>query len=104
MADKASAIENYLNSLNEAMAIHAKKAIEGLEFDRTELAEIVDITNRDKGQYQVYNGSQRYFAYSENTSYTLKTKVYVTIPNNDYTQQKLIKGKYKSGDDDTTIN
>lgn len=104
MADKSDVIQDYLNSLNEAMAIHAKKAIEGLEFDRTETAEIVDITNRDKGEYQVFNGSIRYFAYSENTSYTLGTKVYVTIPNNDYSQQKLIKGKYKSGDNDTNIS
>jgi len=103
MADKSEVIQDYLNSLNEAMAIHAKKAIEGLEFDRTELAEIVDITNRDKGQYQVFNGSVRYYAYSENTSYTLGSKVYVTIPNNDYSQQKLIKGKYKSDDGDTGI-
>ena len=103
MADKSEAIQDYLNSLNEAMAIHAKKAVEGLEFDRTELAEIVDITNRDKGQYQVFNGSVRYYAYSENTSYTLGSKVYVTIPNNDYSQQKLIKGKYKSDDGDTGI-
>lgn len=103
MADKSEVIQDYLNSLNEAMAIHAKKAVEGLEFDRTELAEIVDITNRDKGQYQVFNGSVRYYAYSENTSYTLGSKVYVTIPNNDYSQQKLIKGKYKSDDGDTGI-
>ena len=104
MADKSDVIQDYLNSLNEAMAIHARKAVEGLEFDRTELAEIVDITNRDKGEYQVFNGSTRYFAYSENTSYTLGAKVYVTIQNNDYTQQKLIKGKYKSGDGDTGIS
>jgi hypothetical protein len=35
------------------MAIHAKKAVENLSFDKTELVEIVDITNRDKGQYLV---------------------------------------------------
>lgn len=103
MAEQSEKTQDFLNSLNEAMAIHAKKAVEGLEFDRTEMAEIVDITNRDKGEYQVFNGSIRYFAYSENTSYTLGTKVYVTIPNNDYSQQKQIKGKYKSGTEDTGL-
>ncbi len=103
MADTSEVIQNYLNSLNEAMAIHAKKAVEGLEFDRTELAEIVDITNRNYGEYQVFNGSTRYFAYSENTSYTLGTKVYVTIPNNDYSQQKTIVRKYSSKEGDTGV-
>lgn len=103
MAEQSEKIQDFLNSLNEAMAIHAKNAVEGLQFDRSELAEIVDITNRDKGEYQVFNGSTRYFAYSENTSYTLGTKVYVTIQNNDYTQQKVIKGRYKANDDNKAI-
>lgn len=98
MADSESKVQEFLDDLNEAMALHARNAVKNLQFDRTELAEIVDISNAEHGEYQVDNGSTRYSAYSENTSYTLGTKVYVVIPNNDYTQQKRITGKYKSKD------
>lgn len=88
-------IDKYLDSFNEAMAIHARNAIENLPFNKTELVEIVDITNRNEGSYIVWNGSTRYVAYSENTSYQMGNKVYVTIPNNDFTGRKLIIGQYK---------
>lgn len=96
MADEIKkTVDDYVYFLNEAMAIHAKKAVENLPFDRTELVEIVDITNRDKGQYIVWNGSARYVAISENKTYKIGTKVYVTIRNNDFTQQKEISGLYR---------
>ena len=101
MAKVQNLIDDYLNSLNEAMAIHTKKATEELPFNRTELVEIVDITNRDKGWYIVWNGSAKYQAYSDNQTYSIGTKVYVDIPNNDYAGQKIIKGLYNNG---TTAN
>ena len=91
--------DQYLNALNEAMEIHAKNAISNLNFNKTEVAEIINITDRDKGDYIVDNGSVKYHAYIENSSYTLGTKVYVLIQNNDYSQRKLILGKVKTKDD-----
>lgn len=82
------------NSLLTAMDMIAESRINGLQFDKTELAEIVDITDRNNGDYVVFNGSARYHAYTENTSYTLGTKVYVSIPNNDMSGQKTIVRKY----------
>ena len=52
MADSNEKIINdYLESLNRAMAIHAEKALEKASANSTkiELVEIVDITNRDSG-------------------------------------------------------
>ena len=103
MADSENKVQDFLNDFNEAMAIHAQNAVKGLSFDKSELGKIVDITNRDRGEYQVFNGSVRYYAYSDNHSYTLGTKVWVTIPNNDYSQQKQITGKYKTGDENTDL-
>ena len=95
MADEIKkTVDDYVYFLNEAMAIHAKKAVENLSFNKTELVEIVDITNRDKGQYLVWNGSTKYFVYSTNHNYKIGTKVYVTIRNNDYKEQKEISGIY----------
>lgn len=89
--------DDYTNSINETIAIHVKKAIEGLSFNKTELVEIVDITNRDQGKYIVWNGAIRYIAYSKDTDYKIGNKVYVNIPNNDYKGEKTIIGIYHDG-------
>ncbi len=96
MADlNANKVNDMLDALNEAMEIHAQNAIKNLPFNKTELAEVVDITRRDEGWYIVWNGSTRYLAFSENTSYKIGMKVYVNIPNNDFGNQKTIIGQYK---------
>ena len=89
------AMDKYLDSLNQAMAMHAAAAVQNLKFNKTEIAEIVDITNRNDGWYEVWNGAFRYNAFSENTTYSIGMQVHVNIPNNDYTGQKTIIGQYK---------
>ena len=51
--DVKKTVDDYAYFLNKAMAIHAENAVQNLPFDKTELVEIVDITNRDKGSYIV---------------------------------------------------
>lgn len=89
------AMDKYLDSLNQAMAMHAAAAVQNLKFNKTEIAEIVDNTNRNEGWYVVSNGAFKYNAFSENTTYTIGMQVHVNIPNNDYTGQKTIIGQYK---------
>ena len=96
--DVKKTVDDYAYFLNKAMAIHAENAVQNLPFDKTELVEIVDITNRDKGSYIVWNGSTRYTAYSTNYNYKIGLKVYVTIPKNDYRGQKIITGVYHNDD------
>lgn len=92
-------INDYLNSLNEAMAIHAKNAIKNLQFNKTELCTIVNETRAEQNIYIVWNGSSRYEAYSTtNMKYHIDDRVYVNIPNNDFSQKKYIIGPYVDGD------
>ena len=95
MADiNANKVDDMLDALNKAIEIHTVKAVQGLSYNKSELAEVVDITERNLGKYIVWNGSTRYYAYSENTTYPIGTKVYVNIPNNDFSAQKQIVGQY----------
>jgi len=45
----AKKTDSILDQLNQAMEIHARNATRNLSFNKTEVAEIVDITNRDTG-------------------------------------------------------
>lgn len=102
--EKKQSAEQISETLVNAMGMIAENAVHGLSFDKTEIAEIVDITNRENGDYVVFNGSARYHAYTENTSYTLGTKVYVNIPNNDMSGEKTIIRKYNLKDSNRGLN
>lgn len=102
--EKKQSAEQISETLVNAMGMIAENAVQGLSFDKTEVAEIVDITNRENGDYVVFNGSARYHAYTENTSYTLGTKVYVNIPNNDMSGEKTIIRKYNLKDSNRGLN
>lgn len=70
------------------------KRIETLPYDKTILATITDVANAKKGEYTVDDGSSTFKAYSTNTEYSNGDRVYVSIPQGDYQQQKNITGKY----------
>ena len=95
MADlNANKVDDMLETLNRAKKKKKKNAVQGLPYNKSELVEIVDITERNLGKYIVWNGSARYQAFSENTTYEMGTKVYVNIPNDDFKEQKHIIGPY----------
>lgn len=79
-----------------AISVIAEKVIQGLSFDRTLLCTIVNDDKRKDGEYQVSDGTKEFTAYSSQTDYKKDQAVYVTIPNGDINQQKMIIGKYKS--------
>ena len=68
--------------------------LKSINFDHTEVATIIDNTNAKDFQYTCSNGSAQYVAYSKDTTFKINDSVQVTIPNNDYTQQKIIIGRY----------
>ena len=78
------------------MSIVAGKQINSVSFDETILCTIEDNTDKDKGKYIVHYQNASFPAYSQTTNYTNGTKVYVTVPNGDWNQQKIIIGKYTS--------
>jgi hypothetical protein len=51
-----------------------------MQFDKTVICTITDNTNKDKGEYEVNDGSITFKAYSEDTGYSKDTVVYVLIP------------------------
>lgn len=91
-------------SLFKAIDILAQKKIDGLQFDKTLVCSIESITNAQKGEYRVTDGSSHFLAYSENTKYSVGAKVYVNVPNGDMGNQKIITGKYVSSDNDEYYN
>lgn len=82
-----------IDNLCQATQIIVDKAIEELKFDKTVTGKIIDNSKANIGEYTIKEGVVEYIAYSENTSYKIDDAVYVTIPNGDYSQQKMITGK-----------
>lgn len=78
------------------MSIVAGKQINSVSFDETILCTIEDNKDKDKGKYIVHYQNASFPAYSQTTNYQNGTKVYVTVPNGDWNQQKIIIGKYTS--------
>ena len=82
------------DNIFKAIDIITSKKLEGLSFDKTIICTIEDISEREQGKYTVSNGTTRFVAYSDNITYDLQESVYVTVPNGDYANQKIIKGRY----------
>jgi hypothetical protein len=70
-----------------------------MQFDKTVICTITDNKNKDKGEYEVNDGSITFKAYSEDTGYSKDTVVYVLIPQGDYENQKTIIGRYVDDSD-----
>ena len=78
----------------QATQIIVDKAISELAFDKTVIATIVDTSSANIGEYTVSENGATYLAYNENTNFQNGDVVYVNIPQNDYSKQKFIIGKY----------
>lgn len=82
----------------KAVDIIVSKKLESINFDSTIIATIVDNSEAKQYKYICSNGSSQFVAYAKETNYKINESVYVTIPNNDYNQQKIIIGKYVAKD------
>ena len=67
--------------------------INAITFDKTINCTIIEDTDAKKGQYRVTDGSAKFYAYSAQTDYKKDDAVYVTVPNGDFNNQKIIIGK-----------
>lgn len=66
-----------------------------LPYDKTIVATIVSNKDANVGKYQVTTDNNiTFYAYSDITQYKVKERVYVRIPENDYTKQKVITGRF----------
>lgn len=89
---------HYEEELLAAMKAIADASVATVKFDKTEKATVVDTSKSELGEYRVDNGAMTFTAYSDNKTYIDGDVVYVTIPGGDINQQKIISGKYVSGE------
>ena len=95
---------NISDSILEAIDIVIQQRLQQLNFDNTIVCTVVDNSKREEGEYTVeYQDSVRLTAYSENKTYLNDSKVYVLVPEGDWSKQKTILGRYKSEDENTPI-
>ncbi len=81
--------------LFQAIDAIVSERIRVLEYDKTVIATIIDNSQALYGKYKVTTDDNiTFFAYGEITTYPLQEKVYIRIPGNDYTKQKIITGRY----------
>ena len=68
-------------------------ALSGISFDKTITCTIEDDTYKKEGKYTVNDGSRIFTAYSTDTKLRAKDTVYVTVPQGNFENQKMIIGK-----------
>lgn len=85
-------MDTITNPLLESMSMIAQNAIKDLQYDNTIRCTVVDASRAKEGIYKVSNGTTIFTAYSTE-NYNKNTEVYVTIPQGDMTNDKVIVGK-----------
>lgn len=82
--------ENLFQAVDEIV----KRRLETVNYDTTIICTIDDNSNAANNEYICSNGSAKFKAYSADTTFKKDESVLVMIPNNDYSQQKIIMGRY----------
>ena len=96
MAENLTQVNSYQDKLLEAMSIVSSQLISSIPYDKTITCTIINDEEKDKGKYQVTNGEATFDAYSSDTKFKKEDVVYVTIPEGNYDNQKIIQGKKTS--------
>ena len=100
MADRNEIVQQ----LFEAIDAIITKRLENVQFDKTIVGTITDNSRASYGRYQVTTDNNiRFTAYSDIVTYEIGDKVYIRIPDNDYTKQKVIIDKYISDNQNTIV-
>lgn len=92
-------INNFQEKILQAMQIISEKTLESVSYDTTIVATIQDNADKADGKYVLTDGTKTFTAYSTVTSYSKNTSVFVTIPNGNWENQKIIIGKKTSEED-----
>lgn len=96
MAENLTQVNSYQDKLLEAMSIVSSQLISSIPYDKTVTCTIVSDEHKTEGKYKVTNGDATFDAYSSDTKLKVDDVVYVTIPEGDYDNQKIIQGKKTS--------
>ena len=90
---------NYNDILCEAIGIVVDGKLNNITYDKTVICTIVDNSKKDEGYYTVTTEDNvKFDAISESNKYRIDDQVYVTIPQGDYSKQKIIISKYTAED------
>ena len=95
--------DNIVSELLGAIDTVVGKRLGQLSYDKTIICTIIDDSNAKNGEYRVTDGSVKFLAKCENTSYRKDEQVRVSVPNGDTTQEKFIIGKYVKDNSNTPI-
>ena len=85
--------EEYCENIFQAIDVIVKKHLENLPFNITLTCKIEKEIEAYK-TYQVSSSSSCFIVKSNNIKYEIGDIVYVLVPNNDFSQDKIIIGKY----------
>ena len=85
---------NISENLFQAIDILTSQKISNLKYDKTLLCKITDDSKKARGEYLVSDGSSVFTAYSDVTTYGDGISVYVTVPEGNFENKKIITGKY----------
>lgn len=91
-------ISSVQQNLLKAMEVMSTQSLKEVSFDKTVLCTIENNDDKKDGKYKVSDGTTTYTAYSSVTNYNVGTAVYVTIPEGNYNNQKIIIGKKTTTD------
>lgn len=81
--------------LFEAIDAIVMERIRVLKYDKTVIATIIEDDKAQYGKYKVSTDDNiTFYAYADTSQYVIHDKVYVRIPEGDYTKQKVITGLY----------
>ena len=91
-----------LEELFGSMSTITQQELNSVQFDRTVVAKIVKRYEDSQTKYQVSTDSLKFDAYAQSDSarYAEGSSVYILIPDGDYSNNKLILGKY--GEEDSS--
>ena len=96
---------DYSEILLQAVDIVVGQRLSEMKFDETIKCKIVEVIDKEKGEYAVlYNDTLRFTAYAEEgKNYREGNLVYVLVPKGDYTQDKIIQGRYSSSEKEEPV-
>lgn len=87
-----------INEFFKSIDIILTQRLSDLSYDKTVIATIVDDSDKERSHYVVSDGTIKFDAYSNDTSFKNDDQVCVTILNGDWSQKKFIIGKYSDKD------
>lgn len=89
-----------VEQLFKAVDIIIGERLENVNFDKTIICTIVDDSDKKNGCYVVSDGTIKFKAYANDTSYKTDDQVRVSVLNGDFSEKKFISGRY-TGDEES---